>query len=74
MLGDTAHRTGDHGCSLGAAAEEWLSLVSHSGWAHDTSVSSLFQFWLLFSAVGMNGVFLCLENLLRDLPAETFQF
>lgn len=44
MLGDTAHRTADHGCYHGAAPEEWLSLVSHSGWTHDTSVSSLFQF------------------------------
>lgn len=43
-------------------------------WLTHTFVSSLFQFWLLSSAVGMNGVFLCLENLLRDLPAEAFQF
>ena len=73
MPGDTALRAANRGCYHGAAPGEWLSLVS--GPTHDTSgSSSLFRLWLLFSAVGTNGVFPCLENLPRDLPAETFHF
>lgn len=76
--GDRALWTANCSCYHGAASREWLSLMSRSGstrdTSSDTSSSSLFQLWLLFSAVGTNRVFLCLESLSRDLPAEVFHF